>query len=301
MSHCDPQDLLTTLAQRIRKRIYPLLNSEPARLIEGIAHSGDVTFQIDVTAEQELESYLAQAEFKLAYYTEDKGLIKKAPSPDWLLIIDPIDGIRPAFSGFESSVVSIALYPYSDHATFKDITHGIILELKSGNLFYAESGNGVLIQSSDPMLSKNPSRNEDLELMRWSFEIAGRPVKQIIKKLGPLIDISSFKGGVYIFNCSAYALARLVTGQLDAYIDLAAGIVDDGNEDTQLPRVSTHGLFTYDIAAAFLMTKESNCVITYSWGNLLDNKYLVSKDLLSGVATSNLGLHQKLINWLNKN
>ncbi len=107
----------------------------------------------------------------MAYYTEDKCLIKKDQSPNRLLIIDPVDGIRPAFSGFESVVASIALCPYCDHATSKDITHRITLELKSGNLFYVESGNGILIQNNDPMLSKNPSRNEDLELMRRSFEI----------------------------------------------------------------------------------------------------------------------------------
>jgi myo-inositol-1(or 4)-monophosphatase len=223
-----------------------------------------VTFQIDAMAEQEVESYLHQVEFKLAYYTEDKGLIKKDQSPNRLLIIDPVDGIRPPFSGFESVVASIALCPYSEHATFKDITHGIILELKSWNLFYVESGNGVLIQNSDPIISKNPSRNEDLELMRWSFEISGRPVEQTKIKLGVLIDISYFKGGVYIFDCSAFAITRITTGQLDAYINLTRRIVDDGKENTHLPQVSTHGLFTHNIAAAFIIAKESHCVITYS-------------------------------------
>ena len=89
-----------------------------------------------------IEDYLKETNLNVAYYTEDKGLIKNAPSPDWILIIDPIDGTRPAFSGLESAVVSIALCPYSDSPTFKDITHSVILEFKSGNLFCAELGNG---------------------------------------------------------------------------------------------------------------------------------------------------------------
>jgi len=224
--------VLVALAQRIRKKVYPLLNAERARSVEGIAHSGDVTFQLDVVAEQEVESFFNETDIKLAYYTEDKGLVKKDTSPDWLLIIDPIDGTRPAFSGFESAVVSIALCPYSDNPTFKDITHAVILELKTGNLFYGEAGNGVLLQSNDPFLSINPSRTCKLKLIRWSFEIVGRPVGWITGKLGSLIDLSSFKGSIYIFNSSAFALTRLLTGQLDAYIDITGGIVDDGNRTT---------------------------------------------------------------------
>lgn len=143
-----------------------MLNAERVRSIEGIAHSGDVTIQIDVLAEQEIASYLHEKDFNLAYYTEDRGLIKISLSPDWILIVDPIDGTRPAFSGFESAVVSIALCPFCDNPTFKDITHAVILELKAGNFFYAEANKGVLLQSSDPWLSINPSQQSKLELIR---------------------------------------------------------------------------------------------------------------------------------------
>jgi myo-inositol-1(or 4)-monophosphatase len=305
MSHINIQPMLVALAQRIRKKIYPLLNAELARRVEGVAHSGDVTFQLDVVAEQEVESFLNQQKFKLAYYTEDKGLVKNEPAPEWLLIIDPVDGTRPAASGFETAVVSIAACPCLDNPTFKDISHAVILELKTGNLFYAEAGNGVLLQGNDPLLSINPSCNCELELIRWSFELVGRPVERIIEKLGSLINRSSFKGSVYIFNSSAFAITRLVTGQLDAYLDITGWLVDDGNNNTHLPQNSTHnpvvGLFAYDIAAAYLIAKESQCVISDAWGEPLDNQSLISKDILSCIAASNLELHRILINWLNKN
>jgi len=140
--------------------------------------------------------------------------------------------------------------------------------------------------------------------MRWSFELVGRPVERIIEKLGSLINRSSFKGSVYIFNSSAFALTRLVTGQLDAYIDITGWLVDDGNNNTQLPQNSIHnpvvGLFAYDIAAAFLIARESQCVISDSWGRPLDDQSLISHKILSCIAASNLKLHQKLITWVNK-
>jgi fructose-1,6-bisphosphatase/inositol monophosphatase family enzyme len=60
------------------------------------------------------------------------------------------------------------------------------------------------------------------------------------------------------------------------------------------------GLFAYDIAAAYLIAKESHCVISDSRGEPLDDKSLISKNILSCVAASNTDLHQKLINWLEK-
>ena len=304
MNDFDVQCFLIELAQRIRRTIFPLLNAERARIIQGTAHSGDVTFQLDVVAEQEVEKFLDQKALKIAYYTEDKGLVNRHQSPEKLLIIDPIDGTRPAFSGFESAVVSIAMCPFSDNPTFKDISHAVILELKTGNLFYAEAGKGVLLQGSDPNLAINPSRSSGLESLRWSFEFVGRPVAGIIKNIGSLIDYSSFKGGIYIFNSSAFAITRLVTGQLDAYIDITGLLVDEGNSHTpqQHPSGSHQvmGLFAYDIAAAFLIAREANCIITDSGGDPLDNQSLVAKDILSCVAASNAELHRRLLEWLYK-
>jgi len=80
--------------------------------------------------------------------------------------------------------------------------------------------------------------------------------------------------------------------------------VDDGKINTHLPQISNQdqvmGLFAYDIAAAYLIAKESHCVISDSRGEPLDNKSLISKNILSCVAASNLELHQKIINWLEK-
>ena len=160
----------------------------------------------------------------------------------------------------------------------------------------------VFLQSSDPFLSINPSRQSNLKLIRWSFELVGRPVEWLTNKLGSLIDHSSFKGGIYLFNSSAFALNRLATGQLDAYIDIAGRLVDDGDKESHLPNSSNHnqvmGLFAYDIAGAYLVAKECQCIITDSQGDSLENTSLVSNKILTCVAASNLELHQQLMTWI---
>ncbi|MDZ7263382.1 MAG: hypothetical protein ONB16_02275 [candidate division KSB1 bacterium] len=300
----DIQPMLISLAQAIRRRIYPYLGTAAAREVEGVAHSGDVTFQVDVLAEREIADFFARHPFDVAYYTEDRGMVLPAKSPTGLLIIDPIDGTRPAFSGFESAAVSIAYCSFHDRATFKDISHAVVLELKTGNLFYAAAHQGVLIQSSDPFLKVNLSSNQHLERLRWCFEIVGRPASQILGELAGLIDQSSYKGGVYIFNCSAFALTRIVSGQLDAYVEISGRMAKAVAQHQPDPQLTNHqptfGLFAYDIAAAYLIAKEAGCVLSDDCGHSLDNTLLADNTILSCVAASNPMLHQQLIAWLNR-
>ncbi len=294
--------LLVTLAQRIRGAVHPWLNAETGRQLSGIAHSGDVTFQLDTVAEQAVAAFLSEQGLPLAYYTEDRGLVTGQGMPEYLLVIDPIDGTRPAFSGFESSVVSIALCPFSDQPAFRDISHAVVLELKNGNLFYAQKGQGTVVCGHDPQLSVRPSQNSVLDRLRWSFEVVGRPIAEIVNRIGPLIDRSSLRGGVYLFNSSAFALTRLVTGQLDAYIDITGRWGEEVQQSHPIPPKSSQqpimGLFAYDIAAAYLIIKESGCVISDDRGEPLDDRSLISNNTLSCVAASNFDLHQKLIDWL---
>lgn len=95
-----------------------------------------------------------------------------------------------------------------------------------------------------------------------------------------------------------------VTFQLDAYIDITGRMVDDVDDNTHLLQIANQkqimGLFAYDIAEAYLIAKESHCIITDAWGNTLDNVSLIYKNILSCVVASNLALHRKLINWLNQ-
>lgn len=300
----DIQHWLIALAHAIRRRIYPYLGTVAAREVDGVACSGDATFRIDVLAEKEIADFFKAHPLDLAYYTEDRGLVRPAPAPTGLLIIDPIDGTRPAFSGFESAAVSIAYCPYQDQATFKDLSHAVVLELKTGNLFYAAANQGVLIQSSDPFLKVNLSSNQRLDHLRWCFEIVGRPASQIIGALAGLIDQSSYKGGVFIFNCSSFALTRIVSGQLDAYVEISgrtAKAVAQPQPAPQLPNQQpTIGLFAYDIAAAYVIAKEAGCVLSDDLGNSLENMPLMGNTILSCVAASNEGLHRKLIAWLNQ-
>src|SRR6187200_1168527 len=139
------RDLLVELALGLREHVLPFLGSHAGREHVQAGAGGDVTFAIDEEAEAWLERFLAERAPTLAFYSEDRGLVTPASGdPDTVLVVDPIDGTRPAMAGLECCCVSVAAAPLGDgNPTMGDVTTACIAEIKSGDLFVAELGKGL--------------------------------------------------------------------------------------------------------------------------------------------------------------
>lgn len=291
------------LTRHIRGAVRPHLGAWHGRTISGTAASGDATFAIDDIAEEAIVSFIEKEKLSIAYYSEDKGLIEFGSSPEGVLIIDPIDGTRPAVAGFESCVVSVALADYTADVTMGDVRFGCIQEIKSDQMFLAERGKGAQWIGSD-------GASTDLRLLPiteitkapLSYEIVARPIEWIATALGDIINDASTKGGCFVFNSTAFSLTRLLTGQLAAVLDVGARILKDhpASRDryVELGRGTPIGLFTYDIAAAALIATEAGAIVTDAHGNSFDSTRLLDtseSNLKSIVAASNSTLHDKLM------
>src|SRR5680860_1334252 len=86
----------------------PSLGAASARGLAGTAVGGDTTFAVDEEAENYAADFLARQNVPVALYSEDRGLLA-GEDPDYVLVLDPIDGTRPAAAGFEAACVSIAV------------------------------------------------------------------------------------------------------------------------------------------------------------------------------------------------
>src|SRR5919106_4419108 len=127
------RDVVRDLALALRDRVLPLLGSHAGRAhADELAAGGDVTFKIDEEAEGLIEPWLAERAPELCFYSEDRGLVGDGSH---VLVVDPIDGTRPAMAGLESCCVSIAAAPLDGEPRFRDITHGCVVEIKSGRVF----------------------------------------------------------------------------------------------------------------------------------------------------------------------
>jgi len=302
-----PQETVLALTRHIRDAVRPHLGAWHGRQISGTAASGDATFGIDDIAEEAIVSFIEREKLSIAYYSEDKGLIEFGASPEAVLIIDPIDGTRPAIAGFEACVVSVAWADYAPDVTLGDVRFGCIGEIKNDDLFWAERGRGAHWVGPDG--AEKAARLlpiEDIAKAPLTFEVVARPFEWIGVALGEIIDASSMTGGCFLFNSTAFSLTRLMTGQLAATMDIGNRLLRDfpaGRERyLALGFGRPIGLFAYDIAAAALIAQEAGATVTDAYGNSLDGTRLLDTsegNLQSILGASNPILHEKLLAAIN--
>lgn len=295
------RDLVLELAEELRRRVLPHLGSHAGRAHAGGGAGGDVTFAIDEEAEAQLEDFIARRAPRFAFYSEDRGLVEPADPAAHVLVVDPIDGTRPAMAGFESACVSVALAPLRGRAggppTMRDVEIGCVLEIKAGDWFLAERGRGL--ESSLPIAL---SANADLGRLFWTYGFRGRPARPTVEVLGDLIDASSVGGATFDLGSATYDMTRILTGQLDAYVEPGPRLVDEvPGMRAEFERVGGGEVLNnspYDLAAATLCLLEGGALVTDAHGRPLDDRPLLGSGhefQMSCVASANGALHARLL------
>lgn len=294
----DRRRLVRDLAVELRDRVLPELGRAGGRRHEGGAAGGDVTFAIDAVAEQALAAFLAERAPTVAWYSEDRGLVA-TPDADWVLVVDPIDGTRPALAGLESACVAVALAPLGDgDPVMADVSDACVAEIKSGHLFLASAGEGV-VESPSPV---RLSANEDVSKMFWGYGFRGRPARPTAELLAELIDASSVGGGTFELGSQAFVMTRIVTGQLDAVVEVGSRMIDDIPEmRAEFERVGNGHVLNnspYDLAAPWLCLCEAGGIVSDGWGRPLDDRRLLGAGhafQMSSISAANPGLHRALV------
>ena len=277
--------------------VLPSLGSHAGRAMEGSGAGGDVTFAIDELAESFLEEFVSSRAPRMAFYSEDRGLVAPPEAVD-VLIVDPIDGTRPAMAGLESACVAVALAPIGDGSpTMGDVSVGCVVEIKSGDWYLATRGLGV--ESSRRVAL---SSLVDVSRMFWGYGFRGRPVRASVEVLGDLIDASSVGGGTFELGSQAFAMTRIVTGQFDAVIEVGSRLIDEiPGMRREFERVGGGQVLNnspYDLAAPWLCLVEAGGVVTDGWGEPLDRRPLLGSGhefQMSSISASNAELHAELV------
>jgi len=301
-----PRAFLQQLAEAIKNAVVPLIAAAKGREVIGTATSGDATFELDRVAEKALLTFLKNAKAPVAYYSEDSGYTTfTSGQPANLLVVDPIDGTRAAKSGFEGCVVSVCSTRVIERPTIADLDNGYVLELLGNRSFYGERGKGARIYVDGHIRKVKPSVDKGLESVAWAMTVPARPASLIFQTAAKLIDLTSLKGGFFSSNSSSYSLTRLLTGQLDASVDIANRFYRDipklvEDHFINAGRGTVVGMCPYDFAAALLIAKEAGCTVTDAYGNSFDDVLLLDSDSSnhqSIIAASNPKLHASLLKF----
>jgi fructose-1,6-bisphosphatase/inositol monophosphatase family enzyme len=97
-------------------------------------------------------------------------------------------------------------------------------------------------------------------------------------------------------------MTRLITGQLDAVIEVGSRIVDDvpgmRAEFERIGRGHVLNNSPYDLAAPWLCLREAGGVVTDGWGDPLDGHRLLGSGhefQMSSISAANAELHARLV------
>ena len=294
----DTVELVRELSLALRERVLPMLGSHAGRAHSSEGAGGDVTFAIDEEAESFLEDFLAERAPDVAFYSEDRGLVAPAGgSASEVLVVDPIDGTRPAMAGLESCCVSVAAAPLREGVTMGEVSAACVVEIPAGTVFLAERGRGLV---EGPPAALSP--NERLDRMFWTYGFRGRPARALTEVLAELIDASSVGGATFDLGSATFDMTRVITGQLDAYVEPGPLLVDEvpGMRD-EFERVGGGAVLNnspYDLAAAALCATESGAIVTDARGRSLDDRPLLGSGAdfqMSVVTSANPALHAEIL------
>jgi myo-inositol-1(or 4)-monophosphatase len=300
--------LLLGCAQAVRTVVARHRQAGGDRQVHGDSPGGDAQFDVDKVAEQAVWDYLTgHAEAPVAVYTEDEGLRHTGPDPRFVLVVDPIDGTRPTSAGLEMGTVSIAAARLGDgKPTIADVTAALVLELRSGAWLYADDTMDAPLEwSGYDWALPRLSRNRELSRMFWSIEFNGHPMRLMTDAYEHLVDASANTGGVFVFNSASFSITRIITGQLDAYVDIGNRVLrDHPRTEADFRRVgrgSILHLFPYDIAASVFLARRAGVSVTDAYGASLDSMPLLAIDPASQrscVAAATPQLHQALLDTI---
>ena len=141
--------------------------------------------------------------------------------------------------------------------------------------------------------------------MFWTYGFRGRPAVPTAIVIEELIDASSVSGGTFDLGSATYDMTRLVTGQLDAYVEPGPRMIDEVDwVRAEFERVGRGAILNnspYDLAAAALICEEAGVVLTDAAGESLADRRLLGSGhdfQMSCVCAANAELHAAIIRSL---
>ena len=274
----------------------------------GVAPGGDVTMAIDEIAEQVTESCCAEAG-DIAFYSEDRGYVEIG-RPRAILLVDPIDGTRPAAAGLESCCVSVAVVARVDvDATLGDVEFGVVHEIKIGAALLGDPRRGARVERADgSAVPVTLSGNTDLaravldgRAARPPGRAAHGPARRPDRRLVDARRLLRSRLGDVQHDAHRHRPARRVRRHRDG------GCCDELPELEAAFRVAGDGAvctnFPYDVAAAALIVTEAGGVVTAADGGTLADQPAVGSGEGYGVAvlaSASAALHEQLLDAVDR-
>ena len=194
-------------------------------------NKNDFVTQVDKAAEQAILGVIRAAYPDHSVLAEESGSLPGA-RPEYLWVIDPLDGTTNYIHGFPQYCVSIAL----EHKGVP--THGVVYDPGKNELFTASRGRGAFLDDRRIRVSKC-SRLQDA-LVGTGFPY--KEVDRIDAYLRQVKSVMTSAAGVRRAGAAALDLAYVAAGRLDGFWEA--------------------GLARWDMAAGALLIQEAGGLVS---------------------------------------
>lgn len=208
---------------------------------------GDVTLKIDKLAEDVIIDELKKLNIPVKLITEETGIVYFNASAETtardIITVDPIDGSHNAAMGFPISCISIA---HSRGPNLSDVDSGVILNIYTGDVYYASKGKGAYKNLERIRVNDNSTVTHALFGISLSL---GEPLPDFAERYSFIFQ-NMLK--IRSFGSNAMGFAILAEGGLDCFMDLQKKCR------------------SFDIAAGYIILREANGTMWDTMGDPLD-------------------------------
>jgi len=212
--------------KRVCETVASRLNDERGRnLGVHVADRKRSTRLIDRIAEETVIEYVENTPLPVNILSEECGYIDRGMKET--LIVDPVDGTHNAIRGIPFYSISLAICRNDT----QDLTHGMVMNLTTADTFWAVKGMGAFL---------NGLRIRTRKFTRQGSIFFGYIGRHAHEKMELIYRIPTrFRA----MGCASLEMCLVACGRADAFIILTTG--------------GGHGLHIWDIAASYLILKES--------------------------------------------
>ncbi len=264
-------DLLIKCKTRVQQTIKPMLKNlaEPQPNL-GIGAGGDPIKRIDLAAEGAIADVLEEQDVSFTLVSEESGIKRYGSNPgENFVTTDPIDGTTNLLRGIPFYATSIAV---STEPTMSTVHTALVEDLVHCTTYTAEKGkgahrNGCRITSSN---------TESLKQAVIGIDLNTYKVKEIAPRLTNLIQSVRH---IRHLGANALEICHVADGTADAFIDIRGK------------------LRTTDIAAAYLITTETDAEMTTPQGKPLEAE-LSPTQKIAFIVTANRKIRENIVDLL---
>lgn len=144
---------LREVAAEVQKVVNPLAGTKEAGEFIKMGADGAPTVHMDDVAEKAAFDVLRRTEIPMVVLSEEAGKISLGDDPEYICVLDPVDGTYNAVRKIPVYSISIAIAKYREAASVNDLELGLVMNLVTGDLFEARKGwgasfNGMSMQTS---------------------------------------------------------------------------------------------------------------------------------------------------------